>query len=116
MPFSRKLIKGDPDTGLQTIVESALKMEAIVTDVLNFAKPVQVETKEEDLREVVKQTAAGCRARAEGAGISIASQLLAEPVRMPVDGLRLQRALTNWVVNAMEASKHGQEVRIELPR
>lgn len=114
--FARRLQagKGDPDAGLQTIVESALKMEAIVTDVLNFAKPVQVETQEEDLREIVEQTAAGCRARAEAAGISIASELPAEPVRMAVDGLRLQRALTNLAANAIEASKPGQEVRMVL--
>jgi two-component system, NtrC family, sensor histidine kinase HydH len=114
--FARRLQagKGDPDTGLQTIVDSALKMEAIVTDVLNFAKPVQVETKEEDLREVVEQTAAGCQVRAEAAGISIASELPAEPVLMAVDGLRLQRALTNLAANAIEASKPGQEVRMVL--
>ncbi len=114
--FARRLQagKGDTNTGLQTIVESALKMETIVTDVLNFAKPVQVETKEEDLREIVEQTAAWCKAKAEAAGIFIASELPAEPVLMSVDGLRLQRALANLVTNAIEASPTGQEVLLTL--
>jgi lambda repressor-like predicted transcriptional regulator len=38
--------KGDSSAGLQTIVDSASKMEEIVADVLNFAKPVHWATKE----------------------------------------------------------------------
>ena len=60
------------------------------------------------------QTAAGCQARAEAAWISIASELPAESVWMAVDGLRLQRAMTNLVANAVEASRPGQEVRMVL--
>ena len=83
--FARRLQagKGDPRAGLQTIVDSASKMEAIVTDVLNFAKPVQLETKEEDLKEIVEQTAAWCEAKAAAAGISVSSELPDGPLRCP---------------------------------
>jgi signal transduction histidine kinase len=106
--------KGDSAAGLKTILDSAAKMEGIVTDVLNFAKPVQLETREEDLRRVVEQTAADGQARAEAAGIRLAAELPAEPVLMAVDGLRLQRAMTNLVANAVEASRPGQEVQLAL--
>ena len=114
--FARRLQagKGDPRAGLQTIVDSASKMEEIVTDVLNFAKPVQLETKEEDLREIVEQTAAWCEAKAAAAGISVSSELPDGPVTMSVDGLRLQRALTNLLANAIEASPKGQKVLLTL--
>jgi signal transduction histidine kinase len=114
--FARRLQagKGDPNTGLQTIVESALKMEAIVTDVLNFAKPVHLETKEEDVRGIVHQATACCKAKAEAAGVSLSSELPADPVIIPVDGLRMQRALTNLITNAIEASPEGREVRLTL--
>jgi len=114
--FSRRLQvgKGDPGTGLQTIVDSASKMDEIVTDVLNFAKPVHLETKEEDVRGIVEQAAAGCKTKADAARISLFSDLPAQPVIISVDGLRLQRALTNLITNAIEASHEGQEVRLTL--
>jgi signal transduction histidine kinase len=114
--FARRLQagKGDPGAGLQTIVDSASKMEEIVSDVLNFSKPVLLETKEEDLRGIVEQTAAWCKAKAEASGISVSRELPAEPVTMSVDGLRLQRALANLVTNAIEASPKGQEVLLTL--
>ena len=114
--FARRLQagKGNPDTGLQTIVDSASKMEEIVTDVLNFAKPVHLETKEEDVRIIVEQAATWCKSKAEAARISLSSELPAEPVIISVDGLRLQRALTNLITNAIEASPEGQEVLLTL--
>jgi len=87
--FARRLQagKGNPDTGLQTIVDSASKMEEIVTDVLNFAKPVHLETKEEDVRGIVDQAISCCKAKAETARVSLASELPADPIIIPVDGL-----------------------------
>jgi two-component system, NtrC family, sensor histidine kinase HydH len=114
--FARRLKagKGDLGSGLQTIIDSASQMENIVTDVLNFAKPVQLKTKDEDLRGIVEQATAGCKARAEAAGISLSSELPAEPIIISVDGLRLQRALTNLITNAIEASPEGREVVLLL--
>ena len=116
--FARRLQvgKGDPGTGLQTIVDSASKMDEIVTDVLNFAKPVHLETKEEDIRGILEQAVAWCKAKADAARISLSSDLPGEPVIISVDGLRLQRALTNLITNAIEASHEGQEVRLTLKK
>ena len=114
--FARRLQagKGDPGSGLQTIIDSASQMENIVTDVLNFAKPVHLETKEEDVRGIVDQATACCKAKAEAARVSLATELPADPVMIPVDGLRMQRALTNLITNAIEASPEGREVRLTL--
>ena len=114
--FARRLQagKGNPGSGLQTIVDSASQMENIVTDVLNFAKPVHLETKEEDVRGIVEQATAWCKAKAEAARVSLSSELPADPVMISVDGLRLQRALTNLITNAIEASPEGREVRLTL--
>jgi signal transduction histidine kinase len=114
--FARRLQagKGDPGSGFQTIIDSASQMENIVTDVLNFAKPVHLETKEEDVRGIVDQVTACCKAKAEAARVSLSSELPADPVIIPVDGLRMQRALTNLITNAIEASPEGREVRLTL--
>jgi signal transduction histidine kinase len=116
--FARRLQagKGDPRTGLQTIVDSASKMEEIITDVLNFAKPFHLEPKEEDLKEILKQASAWCKIKADALKISLYSDFPAEPVIISVDGLRLQRALANLITNAIEASHSEQEVRLTLKR
>ncbi len=89
-------------------------MEEIVADVLNFAKPVHLATKEEDLREIVEQAVVWCKVKATTVGVLVSSELPAESAMMSVDGLRLQRALANLVTNAIEASPKGQEVLLTL--
>jgi two-component system, NtrC family, sensor histidine kinase HydH len=114
--FARRLQKGkgDPEDGLQTIIGSASKMEEIVNDVLNFARPTLLTAKEEDLKGVVEQAVSLCQTRAEEAKITLSHELPAESVVISVDGLRLQRALINLITNAIEASREGQEVHVTL--
>jgi signal transduction histidine kinase len=108
--------KGDSRTGLQIIVDSTSKMDEIITDVLNFAKPFHLETKEEDIRKIVEQAAAWCKPKAEALRISLYCECPTEPVTISIDGLRLQRVLTNLIANAIEASHEGQEVRLTLKK
>ncbi len=110
--FARRLQagKGDSSTGLQTIIDSASRMEEIINDVLNFAKPVQLETKEEDASRIIEQASARCKAKADVAGVSLSNEFPAEPVIISVDVLRLERALTNILTNAIEASHEGKKV------
>lgn len=91
-------------------------MDEIITDVLNFAKPFHLETKEEDLREIMEQAAAWCKTKADASRISLNSEFPIEPVINSVDGLRMQRALTNLITNAIEASHERQEVRLTLKK
>lgn len=116
--FARRLKagKGDPGQGLQTIIDSAIQMEEIVKDVLNFAKPVQLNAKEEDLRGIVEQAAGWCRKKADEARVTLFSEFPAEPMIKNVDSVRLQRALANLISNAVEASPPGREVRLTLKK
>jgi len=91
-------------------------MDEIITDVLNFAKPFHLETKEEDLREIMEQAAAWCKTNTDASRISLNSEFPIEPVINSVDGLRMQRALTNLITNAIEASHERQEVRLTLKK
>ncbi|MFH0789722.1 MAG: HAMP domain-containing sensor histidine kinase [Pseudomonadota bacterium] len=116
--FARRLQagKGDPGQGLQTIIDSASKMEEIVKDVLNFAKPVRLNTNEEDVRTIAEQALAWCRNKADAAKVTLISDLPADPILVSVDSLNLQRALTNLISNAVEASPPGREVRLILKK
>jgi len=71
--FARRMQegKGNINTAAEAITESAQNMQRIVNDVLDFSKPVQLELKEEDMRNVIEQASEACRAKAEDRGITL---------------------------------------------
>lgn len=112
--FSRRLRegKGEPQTAAQTITESAQGMQKIVLDVLDFAKPIKLSLKEEDVRAVIRRAIESCRTKADEQGVSLSVNLPAEPLNVVIDSFRIERALANLINNAIDASKEGQTVAI----
>ena len=102
------------DEGLQAIIDSAQRMEKIADDVMDFAKPLALDLKEEDARQVVKSAYASCRAKASDGGIVLHLEVPQTPLPMVLDSLRVQRALVNLVYNAIGASDRGQKVLVYL--
>ncbi len=114
--FARRIgeRKGNIDTAAEAITESAQNMQKIVHNVLDFSKPVQLELKEEDLRNVIRQASESCKAKAEEKGIKLTVDMPDFPISALVDSFNMQRAVINIINNAIEASGKGQQVRIAL--
>ncbi len=114
--FARRLQqgKGNIDTAVQTILDSAEVMKKIVNDVLDFAKPIQLELKEEDAALVVKKTCELCAGKAEEKEVTLSVDVPDGPLNVHIDGVRMQRALINLISNAIDASKRGQDVKVAL--
>jgi signal transduction histidine kinase len=106
--------KGNPVEAARTIFESAENMQKIVSDVLDFSRPVQLELGEKDARELFDQVIDSCKTKAEQAGVTISKNIPEKPMRIKVDALQLQRALVNLINNAIEASGRGQDVVIAM--
>lgn len=102
--------KGDIDASVQVMVDSARSMERIVDDVLDFARPVRLELKEEDARAIVGRVHELCAKKAEEKDVSLSVDLPVDPTPVVVDGEQIQRALVGLVNNAIEASDTGQKV------
>ena len=102
------------DEGLQAIIDSAQNMQKIADDVMDFAKPLALDLKEVDTRQVVESAHASCRAKASDAGIVLQLEVPQTPHPMVLDSLRVQRALVNLVYNAIGASRRGQQILIYL--
>jgi two-component system, NtrC family, sensor histidine kinase HydH len=102
--------KGNTDAAVRVIMNSARSMERIVNDVLDFAKPIRLERKNEDVRAVINRVHDLCATKAEEKGVSLSLDLPTEPVLVVVDGEQIQRALIDLVNNAIEASGTGQKV------
>jgi two-component system, NtrC family, sensor histidine kinase HydH len=102
--------KGNVDAAIRVIMDSARSMERIVNDVLDFARPIKLELKEEDARAIIRRVYGLCVEKAEEKSILLSLELPIEPVLFMVDGEQMLRALINLINNAIEASGTGQKV------
>ena len=106
--------KGDVETAMKAINDSAENMERAVRGILDFAKPIELTATEQDVRDLVSRVCEVCRPRAEEEGVSLSKDFSPEPVIAAIDVLCMERALTNLVTNAIEASRKGQDVTISV--
>ncbi len=112
--FSKRLreCKGDTDEALQEIAGAALSMQRIVDNVLDFAKPMQLDLKVEDICQVISRAYGLCKVRAVKEGVKLLMELPPVPVYMRVDAFLMERAIVNLVNNSIEASVAGQSIVI----
>jgi signal transduction histidine kinase len=112
--FARRICegKGNCIQAAQTITESAQTMQRIVNEVLDFAKPMQLDLREGDICETVDRAVEACRTKAGERGVSLTVKLPPEPITIALDSFHVQRALVNLIDNAVEASRPGGQVAI----
>ncbi|RPI78672.1 MAG: sensor histidine kinase [Desulfobacteraceae bacterium] len=108
--------KGSTEAAVQAIMDSAHSMERIVDDVLDFARPIRLELKEEDARTVIRRVYDFCAIKAQGKGVSLSLDIPGEQVTIDLDSDQMKRALINMVNNAIEASNPGQKVVLVAAR
>jgi len=112
--FTRRLRerKGDADEAVRIIEESAFTMQRIVHEVLDYAKPIRIQLKDEDISALVKSSHEACRTKAEERGVSLLIETPTDPLMIPLDRVAMQRALVNVITNAIEASGKGKDVLV----
>lgn len=110
--FARRIREGKGDSALaaRTIAESAQTMQKIVNNVLEFAKPMQLDIKDCDAGETVSHAVETCRAKAAERGVSLTINSPEEPVTLKIDNFHVERALVNLIDNAIDASPGGGQV------
>jgi len=112
--FARRIQegKGNQDSNIQAVIDSAHGMERIVNDVLDFARPIQLELRQEDLRQVVDRACDICKTKAEEGRVNVSRDLPPAPVTAVIDRFQMERAIANLLSNAIEASGRDQTVTI----
>lgn len=108
--------KGNIDKAVHAIWDSAQIMQKIVENTLDFARPIQLDIKEEDLTGIINKVLNSCKIKAEESGVTLSIKVSAEPVQIAVDSHNMERALTNLVSNSIEASSAGQNVIISAEK
>ncbi|MDI6800995.1 MAG: HAMP domain-containing sensor histidine kinase [Thermodesulfovibrionales bacterium] len=106
--------KGEGETALRAIRESALTMQGIVHDVLDFSMPIHLKPTLEDFRDTVRRACDSCKAKAQEQGVALTVELTRETLPTQVDAVHLERAIVNLINNAIDASDKDQEVNISV--
>jgi signal transduction histidine kinase len=93
------------------IDEEVVRLNRVVNDVLDFARPIRFELAVTDLNSLCRESAAASRAAAEGPDVHL--DLDAALPSVTTDPERLRIALVNMLVNARHAV--GARARTDLP-
>lgn len=112
--FAKRIKEGrtDPSRGAQIIIEAAQTMEKTALDILAFAKPTELNLKEEEVADVLRKVHDTCIEKAGKSGIRLSVEAPQGRVRVSMDSAQIQRALVNLVDNAIDASRDGEAVNV----
>ena len=110
--FARRIRDGKGNTGkaAEAIWDSAQTMQRIVESTLDFARPIRLDLKESDLKEIFNKVLDSCKIKAEEGGVTLFVRVPIAPMKLVIDAHHMERALLNLVSNCIEASGSGQQV------
>lgn len=101
---------------LTVIHESAVKANAIVTDLLKFARQSTPEKKFQDLRETVEASLRLTAYLSRKANIEVIKDLPDHPVLMWYDSQQLEQVFINIINNAIQAMTDRGVLRVSMVR
>lgn len=90
----------------------ANRCAGIARNLLDFSRQGEVETMDNDLREIIEKTLDILRHRAEMSNIRLETSYDPDIPKIPCDYKRLQQAFMNMFWNAIEAMPQGGDLRI----
>lgn len=110
--IARGEVDGDDIKGnAQAIVEQAERMTRIIAELLDFARDRKPRQAPLDLTHAIAQAAILLEPIAEDARVRIEKSSVA-PVHLEADGNQLQQALTNLMLNGIQAMPDGGTLRV----
>ncbi len=96
---------------LRVALDSIHRMETLVQDLLNFARPAPMRFGVEDLNAVVKQSIKLVEARGAHRRVEIAESFDRNIPPMPIDAAHLQEAIVNLLLNGIQSAERKKFLR-----
>ena len=101
---------------LSTVVSEAERLEQLVTDLLDFARPKKPQISEFDMMNLLSDIKVMLQSKMESANVAIQFSIDAGPLRIQSDPRGLRQVLLNVLINAVDASPPGSEVILRIIR
>jgi signal transduction histidine kinase len=99
---------------IDVLSKEVRRLDRVVKTFLDFSRPVEVRFSEVDLGALAAEVAHLMTPQARLAGIAVACNTPSEPALIRGDQDMLKQAVLNLVTNAMEAMKHGGNLKISV--
>ncbi|MCJ7600150.1 MAG: ATP-binding protein [Desulfobulbaceae bacterium] len=106
----RKVADDKLNKKLDFAVKQVRRLEALVGDMLAFAKPLNLQYQQGAVNDLIHEVVLISGEKASRHAVTIATELQEDMPTVAYDRQRLQQALLNLVNNALEASPRGGEV------
>jgi signal transduction histidine kinase len=97
---------------LRIVIDETRRMEAMVSDMLAFSRPLKLEMTEEDVAGVVHGTIRMAEETARKRNVKLESEVFPH-LRASFDVTRVREALGILVINAIDASSEGESVLVK---
>lgn len=99
---------------LTSIRDNATRANAIVSDLLKFARQSKPEMRHQDLRETIRSAVRLTAYLARKGNVEVKTELPYAPVMAPYDAQQLEQVLINLIQNAIQAMPDGGVLKIGL--
>lgn len=115
--FSRQILKklgeGEPQREkLMIIHQEAQRLENMVKDMLEYARPLNLQLSPEDVNQIILESVVIVRDIAEAQQVTIESRLSPDSGLVELDAMRMKQVFINLLTNAIQASPAGETVYV----
>jgi signal transduction histidine kinase len=107
-------VGGDALRHLDIIQSEIRRLDRVVQTLVDFSRPVELQLKDQDLREVVSSVLSLASVELQTRGVTVESQFPTHPVFCRVDADLLEQALLNVVLNGAQAMASGGTLEARL--
>jgi len=99
---------------LEVIDAEIHRLDRVVQTLVDFSRPVELQLREQDLREIVTEVVALSSAELSTRDVPVVSSMPEEPLIANVDGDLLKQALLNVIQNGAQAMPGGGTLEVEI--
>ena len=97
---------------LELVMQQARRLENLTKDLLDFARPLELQRTPRDLNSLIGESFQSVEAEAIKKGVKVQLDLFEKLPLVSIDPFRLERVFINLMLNAVQASPEGETVRI----
>ncbi len=95
----------------ETMVSEVDRINAVVTDLLTFARPMDAQLAPTDISELIEHTVRLVEADARSRNISVQMNI-SDLSKIPLDAKQMTQAILNLLLNALQAVKNGGRIEV----